>query len=174
MLELFRGVFSHTVPLVQSQLNASSISVSKHNSFVIKVSVQLSSIRGFYFGCEFCGLFKKYFSPFYWDCLGTRDYNSSLKTEKEKDHSLREVSNAILGTAQKKTPTLIFSGYASTVCSGQQSRRTNASETGRKNRPEQACYTGDCSKLQSLPLICGKCLVAVNNNDVVIVRWRKI
>lgn len=42
---------------------------------------------------------------------------------------------------------LAFSGYASTVCSGQQSRCTNASETGRKNRLEQACYTGNSAKL---------------------------
>lgn len=42
---------------------------------------------------------------------------------------------------------LAFSGYASTVCSGQQSRCTNTSETGGKNRLEQACYTGNSVKL---------------------------
>lgn len=48
-----------------------------------------------------------------------------------------------LGCAQTAISRLAFSGYASTVCSGQQPRCTNASETGRKNRLEQACYPGN-------------------------------
>lgn len=82
--------------------------------------------------------------------LDTSDHKknpSLLKTGKEQYHSLRRLSNLTFDIIAPAISCLAFSGYASTVCSGQQSRCTNTSETGGKNRLEQACYTGNSVKL---------------------------
>lgn len=112
--------------------------------------------------------------------LDTSDHKknpSLLKTGKEQYHSLRRLSNLTFDIIAPAISCLAFSGYASTVCSGQQSRCTNTSETGGKNRLEQACYTGNSVKLLGSqsgthPLEITNCVQSQFSE--VILTWKKI